>query len=115
MMREHILLLIALAGVAQPLSGQFARTERAGLSQTGAHTERERPRFVTPRTDGESHWLEGGIVTGTLAAAVGVLFFFDARDEPDGPSILLFPVAVAIPFLAGFTPGALLGSLIPKS
>jgi hypothetical protein len=86
------------------------------LSQLrGQSRDSRRVDTVSPvRAARTSHWLEGGILTGTLTAVVGVLFFLDARDEPNGPSIVLLPLAVALPFLAGFTPGALIGSLIPK-
>lgn len=103
----------ALLGGVPTLSAQRMDQLRTGLSPEPPPAASV-PKLDRRRFESHTYWKAGGVLGGAVTLAYGMLIFFDARDEPNGPSLLMLPPAAAISFLVGFGPGALLGSLIPK-
>ena len=112
-MRQQILLLVALAGVAQPLSGQFARAERVGLSQLLVAPSRSEAFAGVKRDLGNTYWKEGGIVTA-IPAVVLANVIMDTRDKPLLVGLVGRAFGSAMLGAIFFLPGALIGAQFPK-
>jgi hypothetical protein len=109
-MRKSTLLFLALACVVQPLTAQFARTDRAGLHQPSAGLEQRVPQFAMPRDGNESYWKEGGAVTAL--AAIIMVNSLPLREGRDTILHRLLGSAGAAAIF--FWPGALIGKQFPK-
>ena len=71
--------------------------------------------LVTAADYSRTYWKEGGIAGGVLAAALGVVLMLGKDESGNRPGpVYAIPPLAALSFIAGFGPGALLGSLIPK-
>lgn len=112
-MRKFILLLGLLACSVQPLPAQFARGERAGLSQASGVSERGRPQIVMPRADGGSYWKEGALITAVPIVIVANIMMDDS-DDGIVVNIVKRVFGSAILGAVFALPGALIGKQFPK-
>jgi hypothetical protein len=101
------MLLLTLACVVQPLPAQFARGERAGLSQSHVTLSRDEAIAAVKQDVGNTYWKEGGIFT----SLAGVIL---ANALPRDPSIGDRISGSVIAALIFFWPGALIGKQFPK-
>jgi hypothetical protein len=112
-MRQIMLLVLTLACVVQPLSGQFARGERVGLSQPSAGPSRSGAIAGVKRDLGNTYWKEGGIVAAIPAVVLANLYM-NTRDKPLLVGLLGRAVGSAFLGAIFFLPGALIGAQFPK-
>ncbi|HRP08562.1 MAG TPA: hypothetical protein PLL69_08740, partial [Gemmatimonadales bacterium] len=110
--------LLLMAGVAAQVTvvpAQSVEAFRMGFRRPVAEASLQPAPMADSLPVHGSMWFEGGIVAGSVVAALaGSLVVWYAHDNGRNVDLVRFVPVVAISGMAGFAPGALIGSIFPK-